>query len=125
MIRGRLLALLMLGVIIYAALMIVETARAQESQQAYTLADPVRPDGYGLATLGGRYSISLGDACGDSGVAQNMNVTIEPVPGFSGIAIIAPADGSGGPCPIRFERQESDVTCFTIDGVCDVTAELP
>lgn len=119
---GRIAWTLIIMGIVFEALFIAHRVSAQEMQQAYTLSDPVRPDGYGLATLGGRYSISLGDACGTSGIMPNMNVWIEPIPGFTGAAVLMLPDGSQ--CPVRFESLEAEQPCFVNDaGECDIAAE--
>ena len=94
--------------------------------QVYTLADPVRPGGLGLAMPDGSYAISVGDNCGDT-IQPGMNATFWQVSGFQGIGVIVPLadDGSNEtPCNVRLEQLVDHTPCFTnVDGVCDVNAE--
>jgi hypothetical protein len=99
-------------------------------QRAYTLADPVRPDGLGLATTDGRFSISASDHCADVGIVAGLNVELWQVQGFSGLGVIAPiVDGATEPdqsrmCDVRFEQREPGGPCLlNDDGLCDVARE--
>lgn len=121
--RGLVLASLMLTVIVWSVIAAVRMAHGQaigEPQRAYTVADPVREGGLGLATLGGRYAISVGDGCT---VGPDTNVELAEVRGFTGIAVMRTGPNDSW-CMIRFEQQVSEIPCFWgDDGQCDIEAE--
>jgi hypothetical protein len=83
---------------------------------AYTTADPVDPSRVGLATLTGRYSITLGDGCDQVVPMQNVEVVTNS------------ADSSAtldGDCQIVLGPRMSVTPCFLNDvAMCDVAAEL-
>jgi hypothetical protein len=90
--------------------------------QAYTVADPVRPDAIGLATPDGYFAVSKSDNC-DPAIGPDMNVELRMLVGFSTAGVLNPIDQPDHTCAVRFEQKMSDQPCFTNDaGDCDVAA---
>lgn len=94
-----------------------------ESQQAYTTADPINPDRLGLATINGRYSVSLVENC--DGVDVGQNILIYPNAQIPPWLITSALDGmENGACIMLINGRMSETPCFlNFEAVCDVTAE--
>jgi hypothetical protein len=104
------------------ALFVAQILDPHAPVQAYTSADPINPDRFGLATPDGRYSITPIQECDWLAVEQNVNVypnwQMPPWLGLSGTDSMQPG------CVVRVEGRMSNVPCFTnADGLCDVAAE--
>lgn len=103
---------------------------ADDGQRAYTVEDPVRPGGIGLATRDGRFAVSLADRCAYVDIGPGMNVELWRYQDFSGIGTIAPVDDNGvwdqdRWCGVRFEQLADPTPCFmNAEGACDVALEL-
>lgn len=92
--------------------------------QAYTTADPINPDRFGLATVDGRYMVELSDTGDCSQVTIDQAVQLWQVPSPDGMAMytaIAPLTEDGpaeDPCFVIVDQKMSDTPCFQTDGVC-------
>lgn len=93
-----------------------------ESQQAYTTADPINADRFGLATHDGRFAATTVQDC--EGISIGQNVLIYPgyhIPPWLAITSI---DGALPGCLARVEGRMDNTPCFTnADGLCDIEAE--
>jgi hypothetical protein len=98
-----------------AALVLVSQVAAPDAY-GYVTGAPV-PEWLGLATLGGRDAIQLGDGCAD--VVPGVNVVLDD---NGELQVVDPIHGVGAtPCEVLQRVHMSDVPCATSrTGVCDV-----
>jgi hypothetical protein len=103
----------MAAVVVAAALLVAQVAPVADG---YVTGAPV-PEWLGLATLGGRDAIQLGDGCGD--VVPGVNVIIN---GDGELQVIDPLRGPDSElCEVVNRVHMSDVPCATSgSGECDV-----
>lgn len=96
---------------------------------AYTTADPVNPEQFGLATQDGRYRVQVSDQGDCSAIAPDMRVMVWQVPSRDGTAMytaVAPVQEDGqyeSVCWLFVYQKMSPVPCFQTDGVCDPDGE--
>lgn len=91
----------------------------QPYSQGYTTADPVRPDGIGLATQAGRYAITPIELC--DGLYAGLNVEVY-LTDDNGVSYWLGIDGI--PCHVLLGERVSLARCFmNADGLCDIAAE--
>lgn len=94
---------------------------------AYTTADPVNPEQFGLATQDGRYRAEVSDTGDCSAIGPDMRVMVWQVPSNDGMAMytaVAPLQEDGQydfdtVCWIVVYQKMSPVPCFQADGICD------
>jgi hypothetical protein len=97
--------------------------------QAYTTADPINPERYGLATQDGRYMVELSDTGDCSSITADQNVYLWQMPspdGFAMYTAIAALTDDGlstDPCFVIVDKKMDDTPCFQTDGVCDLNGE--
>jgi hypothetical protein len=91
-------------------------SQASPEANGYVTSAPV-PEWLGLATLGGRDAIQLGDGCAD--VAPGVNVMLDEA---GELRVIDPITGlEPSECVVVNRMHMSDVPCATSRlGVCDV-----
>lgn len=96
-------------------------------QLAYTTPHP-NPESeqqIGLATLSGRYAITLVQNCDDIKIGENILI----YPAFQlppWLTISSPDGSSAGGCIVRIDGQMDPTPCFSgDDGQCDVNVENP
>jgi hypothetical protein len=100
---------------------ILMTFLAQEAlpEPAYVTAAPV-PSVLGLATLGGRYAVQLGEGC--DRVVPGVNVILYESPDEPWLRVVDPFSGVlTEVCAVTHRQHVSDVPCATnAAGACDV-----
>lgn len=138
--RKSLVLVLVLCLLVWAGLVVIVNAviaNAQiidplTSQQAYTTGDPNNADPgpglgevrhLGLATLTGRYAITLIDSCDWLGSEQNIQIWPEyRIPPWLAIGSV---DATLPGCLVKVNGRMSSVQCYVSDaGVCDINVEL-
>ncbi len=95
---------------------------------AYTTADPINADRFGLATVDGRYMVELSDTGDCTGIGPDMRVMVWQTPSPDGTAMytaVKPIDDNGEVvdqdyCYVIIDRKMDNTPCFQTDGVCDV-----
>lgn len=98
---------------------------------AYTTADPINPEQFGLATVDGRYRAQISDTGDCSNVGPDMRVYVWQVPSQTGSAMYTEVqpiqeDGQlaeGDVCFVIVYQKMTDVPCFQTDGMCDPNGE--
>lgn len=114
-----------------ALLALILVAQILTPGVAYTTADPVNADRFGLATVDGRYMVELSDTGDCSGIGPDMRVQVWQVVSADGTAMytaVRPLDNEWqlveqDYCFLIVDKKMSDTPCFQTDGVCDVDGQ--
>lgn len=110
------------------ALLLGQILNSMQAYQAYTVFDPSPSfeNGIGLYTLDGGYAITPVTDC--EWLTPYQNVWIFPslnMPPWLSITQVGADETRLPGCIVRVEGQRSTTPCVQIDGLCDVTSELP
>lgn len=110
------------------ALVIAQILNSMQAYQAYTVYDPnpIAENGIGLYTTDGGFAITPMSDC--DWLAPYQNVWIFPsynMPPWLSIAPVGSDETALPGCIVRVEGQRSAKPCAQVDGLCDVSTEVP